>query len=70
MCLKWMDKMPVAMLSTIHSNEVSTKHRRTRSKNIGMKDINRPVVVDEYNKYMGEVDHSDQMILSYGYAHR
>ena len=70
MCLKWMDKMPVAMLSTIHSNEVSTKHRRTRSKNIGMEDINRPVVVDEYNKYMGEVDHSDQMVLLYGYAHR
>ena len=32
--------------------------------------IKKPVMIDEYNKYMGGVDLSDQMILYYGYSHR
>ena len=30
LALKWMDKCPVCMLSTIHGDEMVTKRRRTR----------------------------------------
>ena len=47
--LKWMDKRPVCMLSTIHDDSMTTKVRRTRQVEGGQEEIRKPVVVEEYN---------------------
>ena len=70
MCLKWMDKRVVTMLSTFHTDEMMVKRRRTRRSDTGIEEIAKPVMIEEYNKYMGGVDLSDQMVQSYGYSHR
>ena len=53
MALKWMDKRPVCMLSTIHDDAMTTKVRRTRRVEGGQEEIKKPVVVEEYNRFMG-----------------
>ena len=55
MALKWMDKRPVVMLSTIHDDSFVTKKRRSRAASDGQEDILKPLVV-EYNNNMGGVD--------------
>ena len=46
MALKWMDKRPVSMLSTINDNSMITKVLRTRE--VGsIKEIRKPVVVKQ-----------------------
>ena len=56
MALKWMDKRPVVMLSTIHDNSFVTKKRRSRTAPDGQEDILKPLVVEEYNQNMGGMD--------------
>ena len=70
MALKWMDKRAVSMLSTIHDNSMTTKVRRTRRAVGGQEEVRKPVVVEQYNKYMGGVDRSDQLLSYYGFSHR
>ena len=70
MALKWMDKRPVSMLTTIHDNSMTTKVRRTRRVEGGQEEIRKPVVVEQYNSFMGGVDRSDQLLSYYGFAHR
>jgi hypothetical protein len=70
MALKWMDKRPVSMLSTIHDNSMTTKVRRTRRAVGGQEEVRKPVVVEQYNKYMGGVDRSNQLLSYYGFSHR
>ena len=69
MALKWMDKRPVTMLSTIHDDSFVTKNR-SRSAPDGHEDILKPLVVEEYNKNMGGVDMGDQLESYYGFSHR
>jgi hypothetical protein len=47
------------MLSTKHGSSLSTTSRRNPITN---EIIRKPNVVTNYNKYMGRVDRSDQMI--------
>jgi hypothetical protein len=70
MALKWMDKRPVCMLTTIQDDSMMTKVRRTRRVEGGQEEIRKPVVVEEYNNYMGGVDKSDQLLSYYGFSHR
>ena len=70
MALKWMDKRPVMMLSTIHDDSFVTKKRRSRAAPGGEEDILKPLVVEEYNKNMGGVDTGDQLLSYYGFSHR
>lgn len=58
------------MLSTIHDDSLTTKIRRTRRVAGGQEEIVKPVVVEQYNTYMGGVDKSDQLLSYYGFAHR
>ena len=58
------------MLSTFHTNDVIDKRRCTRAADGGQEVIRKPVMVDDYNTYMGGVDRSDQMLLYYGYTHK
>ena len=70
MALKWMDKRPVSMLTTIHNDSMTTKVRRTHRVQGGLEEIRKPVVVEQYNQFMGGVDRSDQLLSYYGFAHR
>jgi hypothetical protein len=58
-CYKYLDSKPVYMLSTKHGSSLSTTPRRNPITN---EIICKPNVVTNYNKYMGGVDRSDQMI--------
>ena len=62
--------MVVGMLSTFHTDEMTTKRRRTRRSSTGIEDISKPIAIAEYNQYMGGVDLSDQLVQTYGYSHR
>ena len=70
LALKWMDKRPVTLLSTIHDDTMVTKVRRTRLAPGGREEISKPHMVTEYNRYMGGVDKSDQLLSYYGFSHR
>ena len=47
MGLKWMDKRQVAILSSIHDDTMTDKHRRTRTASGGVEAIKEPKVIDE-----------------------
>ena len=68
--LKWADKRQVSMLSTVHNDSMLTKTRRTRLVQGGREEVRKPVMVEEYNRYMGGVDKSDQLLSYYGFSHR
>ena len=68
--LKWADKRQVSMLSTVHDDSMLTKTRRTRLVEGGREDVRKPVMIEQYNKYMGGVDKSDQLLSYYGLSHR
>ena len=68
--LKWMDKRPVTMLTTVHDDSVVTKQRRTRAVPGGVEEIRKPVVIERYNEFMGGVDLTDQLLSYYGFSHR
>lgn len=61
MALKFKDKKAVYMLSTIHANSMvhrpDRRHRNQRQ--------STPTCISEYNKYMGGVDRTDQLMQPY-----
>lgn len=48
---QWKDKRDVFALSTIHGNAVGDNLRH------------KPMLISGYNKYMGVVDHNDQLLV-------
>ena len=64
MALQWQDKQLITMLTTIHDDKMISKKRRSRFGKDNEEDVNKPLCIEEYNKYMAEVDRSDQL-LSY-----
>ena len=70
MALKWMDKRPVAMLTTIHDDSIVTKQRRSKAAQGGVEEVRKPLVIEQYNLFMGGVDNGDQLLSYYGYSHR
>ena len=60
LCLKWCDKHPVTMLSSIHN----AVQRQVKTNYLGNPVI-KPVIVDDYNRKMNSVDHSDHMLSYY-----
>ena len=65
LCLCWKDKRVVTMISTYHKgNETIIKNVRGRG------DAEKPVVVEEYNKHMSEVDLHDQMNKYYDHSRK
>lgn len=57
------------MLNTIHDDSQITKRRRTKLVAGGMEEIEKPTMVEKYNKYMGSVDKEDQLMSYYGFSH-
>ena len=60
-CVHWMDKRDVFCLSTFHGNGMEDYVTRRRD----VPDVQRPVLISDYNKNMGGVDRIDQMLVYY-----
>lgn len=60
--VKWMDKWPIAAIFTIHDSSSITIERRSRNAQGGVEAVCKPVMINEYNKYMEGVDITDQLI--------
>ena len=61
LCVKFKDKRDVYVLSNLHSESTTRKRVRGRHENY----IDRPDCIADYNKHMGGVDMTDQMIAPY-----
>ncbi|XP_030591067.1 piggyBac transposable element-derived protein 4-like [Archocentrus centrarchus] len=63
--VKWMDSREVSLCSTVHSvysgDQVERYQKNEDGRTVQIT-IPRPTIVTEYNKYMGGVDTSDQLI--------
>ena len=64
LALKWRDRRDVVVLSTKHTSEMTTVSVRVRGGRVLRK---KPVAVVGYNKHMGGVDNSDQMLGYYSF---
>ena len=60
LCLKWCDKRPVTMLSSIHH----AVEAQVKTNYLGNPVI-KPIVIHDYNNRMNSVDHSDHMLSTY-----
>jgi len=60
LCLKWFDKREVTMLSSIHH----AVEAQVKTNYLGQPVV-KPVIIDDYNKKMNSVDHSDHMLSTY-----
>ena len=67
--MKWMDKRPLAVLSTIHDISMSTISRRNRLACGGIEAVQKPSMIVDYNTFMGGVDKADQLVTYYGFSH-
>lgn len=63
--LKWFDNKAVALGSNFVTSGVTDKVTRWNKKNKNYEEIERPEVVQLYNKSMGGVDKMDQLISFY-----
>lgn len=70
LALQWMDKRAVSMLSTMHDGSMIPKQRRSRLAPGGIENVMKPKMIEEYNKNMGGVDKSDQLLSYCGFSHR
>ena len=50
LCYKWMDKRAVTLLSTLHDDTMVDVQRRSRGARGGVESIQKPKMIDEYNK--------------------
>ena len=53
----------------LHDDSMVSKQRRTRQATGGVEVVQKPAVIEDYNKYMGGVDKSDQLVAYYGFRH-
>ena len=70
LAIKWMDKRAVTALTTIHEDTAVAVERRSRRAPGGRETVMKPQAIVEYNRYMGGVDHADQLLSYYGFGHR
>ncbi|XP_063968501.1 piggyBac transposable element-derived protein 4-like [Lytechinus pictus] len=70
MCVVWMDKKPVTLLTTLDGPGEDVKRIRSRQGVDGHREISRPTAISTYNKHMGGVDKADQLIQYYVHQHR
>ena len=63
LCVHWKDTKDVLLMSNCHEPEETMISRK--QKNGSLQDVACPVPIAFYNKYMGGVDHADQMIGLY-----
>ena len=56
LALKWHDKRDVLMISTFHDTSMTLRSRRSRAAEGGVENVEKPVVIENYNQHMGGVD--------------
>lgn len=62
--LKWKDRRDVLMISSQHGSDMtSVTNRRGET-------VSKPEVIVKYNRYMGGIDHQDQMLAYYSCEHK
>ena len=72
----WKDKRMVTMISNIHSTEMISyvRYIKTRDENnfpiSKTEEISKPVMIQEYGKFMGGVDRFDKLLYNYHFYHR
>ena len=69
LAIKWMDKRAMTALTTIHEDTAVAVERRNRHAPGGWETVIKPQTIVEYNRYMGEVDHADQLLSYHGFGH-
>lgn len=60
-----MDKWLVTMLSTIHNDSIVSKHWRSQLASRGIEEVQKPVMVEQYNTHMGGMDTTAAYALVY-----
>ena len=51
------------MLSIIHDDTMISKERHSRQAPGGVETIQKQLIIEDYNQYMGGVDKSDQLVV-------
>ena len=69
MVTAWRDKRVVRVVSTIHKHRMVTVQERKKGRS-GRVEVQKPLAVAEYNKYMNGVDRLDQMISYYPFTRK
>ena len=68
--IKWMDNKSVILLSNyLHPKKMQRIDHQVKGSKDKIK-VTRPTVIHEYNQFMGEVDLSNQMKVTYEVDHR
>ena len=57
--ISWFDKRQVNVLSTVHNSMTFTKNVRVRGQ-VEPREVEKPLVVECYTRFMGGVDRADQ----------
>ena len=71
--VKWMDTQEVSVCSTIHAaytGEIAKRRVKSKQGVWSLQSVPCPQPVAEYNKFMGGVDLSDQLIQYYTTQHK
>ena len=63
LCVHWKDTKDVLLMSNCHTPEMTNVQRKKKDGTI--QEVSCPVPIAFYNKYMGGMDHADQMIGLY-----
>ena len=66
----WHDTKRLTLLSTIDNNLTVDKNVRSRENNTGYRTVEKPVIAEQYNHFMGGVDTLDQLLGTYQYPHK
>ncbi|XP_064643065.1 piggyBac transposable element-derived protein 4-like [Lineus longissimus] len=66
----WHDIKRVHALSSVHEPGPVQKRLRHKDGEGGYRNVEKPAMIDQYNKYMGGVDSFDQQLGTYGYEHK
>jgi hypothetical protein len=66
----WHDTKRVHFLSTIGTNNTTDKNIRAKGEPGGYREVEKPVIAENYNEHMGGVDILDQKLGTFMYPHK
>lgn len=66
----WHDTKRLSLISTIDNNLTFEKDVRSRGDASGYRNVEKPVLAEKYNYFMGGVDTLDQLLGTYQYPHK
>ncbi|XP_005096839.1 piggyBac transposable element-derived protein 4-like [Aplysia californica] len=69
-CVTWHDAKRCSLMSTIHTDNTVDKLVRKRGAPGGFRTVEKPVIAEDYNGFMGGVDYFDQVTKNCEYPHR